>query len=366
MSSVSNIINGYVLTQDFSNKNAGTCQWSFCIKGSREYFIKQFLSPKYPLDSAEISPKQKEKKRKIADRFYHERYDFYERLKKCRTGNIVIVEDFFRWESCYYSVSEKIDTDTVPISIIARQDDDKKITLMRSVLHSIRTLHENGIVHSDIKPDNIIIKATDMGFYTAKIIDFESSFLESAPPAVPSGDQIYFAPEALERINDEDNEKNITLSSKVDIFALGVLFHEYWTGRRPSINESEYNYIHEAVLDGSPVHIARSIPDNIRSILERMLAKDPRMRPTANDVLNELAGKPAAGETSFGSPAESSRKTVGAEETPYSDPTKPVSGSYRIKMNFPGKGKRSASAPPRREPAEPEIPEGFYISDDLG
>lgn len=366
MSDSLKVINGYTLTQEFSNKNAGTCQWSFCEKGGSEYFIKQFLSPKYPLDSAEISPKQKEKKRRLADSFYAERKAFYSILDKCRTGNIVVVNDFFRWESCYYAVSDKIDTSTVPISCIAALDDDKKRTLMRSVLHSVKKLHENGIVHSDIKPDNVIVKATDMGFYTAKLIDFESSFLESAPPDIPMGDQIYLSPEAAERINDEDNEKHIRLTSKADIFALGILFHEYWSGRRPTINESEYNYVHEAVLDRAAIRLAPSVPPDISSLLERMLAKAPENRPSASEILSELAAKP---EKKDSSAAYTAKAPTGPPKTRavFDKSPEPAAGNPRIRMNFPSKGIRPTSPPPPppKTGTERELPKGFYISDDL-
>ena len=50
-------IKGYRLTRELSNENAGMCQWGFAEKDGFEFFIKQFLKPKYPADDCGLSPK---------------------------------------------------------------------------------------------------------------------------------------------------------------------------------------------------------------------------------------------------------------------------------------------------------------------
>ena len=52
-------INGYVLEKELSNDNSGFSKWGFANKNGRRYFIKEFLAPKYPLDSSSICEKQK-------------------------------------------------------------------------------------------------------------------------------------------------------------------------------------------------------------------------------------------------------------------------------------------------------------------
>ena len=167
--------------------------------------------------------------------------------------------------------------------MIARLDDEKKYVLTRSLLYSFAKLHSRSIVHADIKPDNILIKRTEAGFYTGKIIDFDSGFLEDSIPEEIQGDQIYLAPEV--RLHMMEEEAKIT--TKIDIFALGILFHQYWSGRLPTIL-SDYDYVFESVLDDSPVFLDDSIPKLMRKLIGKMLNKNPELRPSAAQILKVL------------------------------------------------------------------------------
>ena len=61
---------GYTLTGDMTNKNAGFSMWCFGIKEGREYFIKQFLTPKYPYKDTVSSPQRIERILKSAGRAF--------------------------------------------------------------------------------------------------------------------------------------------------------------------------------------------------------------------------------------------------------------------------------------------------------
>ncbi|MBQ1376625.1 MAG: protein kinase [Lachnospiraceae bacterium] len=274
------IIKDYELKEALSSKNAGFCRWGFCEKDGREYFIKEFLSPVYPEDSADLSPKTVERKQKLCEEFYASKYEFYSAVNSCRTGNIVTIREFFRYGPKYYAVTEKMESGKITLEDISKRSDEVKITLIRAILFSISALHKAGVIHADIKPDNILLKRTVGDFYTAKIIDFDSGFLLGKTPQEVQGDFVYLAPETYLKVRDGEGE----LTGKIDIFALGVLFHQYWTGELPEIN-SDYRYVFEAVLDGSEPKLAGSIPLGIREMISRMLSADPEKRPEAEDIL---------------------------------------------------------------------------------
>lgn len=96
-------INGYRITTAFTNSNAGMCQWTFAQKDGHDYFIKQLLFPKYPTLDTErkLSPAIVNAMRAEANAFYTQRKRFYDRLLECRTGNIIVVQDFFREKEFY-------------------------------------------------------------------------------------------------------------------------------------------------------------------------------------------------------------------------------------------------------------------------
>ncbi len=279
-------INGYQIQKPFSSENAGFCRWAIGEKYGRAYFIKEFLSPKYPADDCGLSEKTIAKKRAECEKFYDRKAKLYQAIQQCRTGNVVVIQDFFREGSKYYAVTEQVKAENLSLSQIAALPENKKMTMIRAILYSFSVLHSKAIVHSDVKPDNILVKRTENDFYTGKIIDFDASFLETEVPAEIAGDQVYLAPETRRRMMEEP----VSVTTKADIFALGILFHQYWCGKLPGCPK-EYDYLFEAVLDGAEVTISEKLPESLREQIRRMLLANPEERPDAEQVLQALSGE---------------------------------------------------------------------------
>lgn len=279
-------INGYQIQKPFSSENAGFCRWAIGEKYGRAYFIKEFLSPKYPADDCGLSEKTIAKKRAECEKFYDRKAKLYQAIQQCRTGNVVVIQDFFREGSKYYAVTEQVKAENLSLSQIAVLPENKKMTLIRAVLYSFSVLHSKAIVHSDVKPDNILVKRTENDFYTGKIIDFDASFLETEAPEEIAGDQVYLAPETRRRMMEEP----VSVTTKADIFALGILFHQYWCGELPSCPK-EYDYLFEAVLDEAEVTLSEKLPESLREQIRRMLLANPEERPDAEQVLQALSGE---------------------------------------------------------------------------
>src|SRR5262249_52814865 len=100
------------------------------------------------------------------------------------------------------------------------------------------------------------------------------------------------------------------VTSASDIFSLGIVLYELAAGQHPFATDSEVGVLY-ALTAQAPVPPARLNPEigaALAGLIEQMLAKDPRRRPTAAEVvaaLDELARKPA------GAAARSRRPTVG-------------------------------------------------------
>lgn len=282
-------INGYTITSEFTNNNAGMCQWAFAQKDGHDYFIKQFLCPKYPTETAEknLSPTIVNAMRVEANDFYTQRKRYYDKLLECRTGNVVVVQDFFRVEENYYIVTDKMLGPFLTLPQIASLSDEKKRTLLKAILYSIIQIHDRGIVHSDLKPENVLIKQTAAGFCTAKLIDFDSGYFAYEIPEEIIGDQQYFSPEAVLR----NDERNVPIGVKSDIFALGLLFHQYWCGDFPYFKRSEYDSASISLLNHSNLVLSPALPSDIRQLISRMLAKYQDNRPTAREAWELLSGK---------------------------------------------------------------------------
>lgn len=306
------VINGYRILKDFVVAG-GMSKVTFAEKGENEYFIKEFLSPKYPLPDSPGSEKIKAQKRKACEAFEKHHRELNKKIssKVSLGGNLVFAVDFFRSGTCYYKVTEKIDTASLTCEEISHLPLEKILLIAKSVCHSIRILHDLNIVHGDLKPDNILIKKTSMGF-SGKLIDFDDSYFSSNPPKDHEslvGTPEYYSPEQAAYIMDEEDEiSGDTLTLKSDIFTLGIILCEYFTGKKPLLADG-YSSTWSCVENCKPFSLARYIPDKIEELIRCMLKLRPIDRPTINQVFDTLKNYDSKGDTKMTtSPPPSSPK----------------------------------------------------------
>lgn len=278
----------YELTGHLSSQNSGYSIWGFGKKDGKDYFIKQFLSPKHPEGDTISSPERLEKKYRQCEQFERQKISVYQALNENSDGNAVRVCEFFRIESKYYITMPKVEALPWGIEELSGMTEVAKRRICSIIAHGIAGLHQGHVIHADLKHENILFTRTSAKTVTAKIIDFDSSFLESEPPESGEdivGDLVYFSPEACASMWGLET----TLSCKMDIFSLGVLFHQYFTGSLPQFDEEQSSYAGEAVAKGLPLTLSPALTEDVRQLLERMLSADPEQRPDAREVFHALS-----------------------------------------------------------------------------
>lgn len=286
-----NMLGDYRLTKELTSQNSGFSVWGYGVKQGKEFFIKQFLSPKYPENDTVSSPKRLQKRLKLCEDFEYSKRRLYQTLNRCSDGNAVRVHEFFRVGSNYYISTQKITAPSWDIERIAALRDVDKRRLCATIAHAVASFHEGGLVHADLKHTNILFAHGASGIMTAKIIDFDSSFLETNPPQPGEeiiGDQVYFSPEACLHLWGEE----VPLTCKMDVFALGVLFHQYFTGRLPEFDRERFCYPGEAVANGDRLILWQGLPQWLSQLLGSMLSPDPNSRPAAAEVFEVLYDGP--------------------------------------------------------------------------
>jgi eukaryotic-like serine/threonine-protein kinase len=281
------VINGYTILQDFTVVGAGLSKWTFAERGGREFFIKEFLSPTYPDDAAPGSEKTKAKKRARCAAFEAHHRGIQQALAPLSAygGNLIVTLDFFRWGAKYYKVTEKVDAAIPGDGGIAALDFRLQLVLLKSVAHSLKILHDLRIVHGDLKPSNILVKRTELG-YTSKLIDFDSSYIAGNPPPAEEivGTINYYSPELLGYIQ-EAGVPASELGVGSDIFALGLIYTEYLTGAPPPFDVARYHEPAVAVRNRETLRIPRAeIPTQLADLIDLMLAPAPVQRPTISHV----------------------------------------------------------------------------------
>jgi len=293
------VVGGYTLLEDFRVVGAGLSEWTFAERDGREFFIKRFLSPTYPDDDAPGSAATKARKRARCAAFEAHHRGIQVALAPVTRygGNLITTLDFFRQGAKYYKVTEKVDLAGLDVTDVAALEYSTKLVLLKTVAHSLKVLHDLHIVHSDLKPSNVMIKRTELG-YTTKLIDFDNSYMVGSPPPPEDivGTMNYYSPELVRYIQGADNGSELTGAS--DIFALGLIYAEYLTGALPPFAAAHHEAA-VAVLNGVPLQVPPAgVPAGVAQLVDRMLLAAPSARPAIDEVHATLMGhRPAAATT---------------------------------------------------------------------
>lgn len=283
----------YKLSEALTNRNAGYSMWGFGTKAGTEFFIKQFLSPKFPIDDTESSPERLEKKLRECEKFVKRKTEIYEALNAGSDGNDVRVREFFRVKSRFYIAMDKVDALNWTIDTIAQLPQKEIKRLCAIIAHAVAGLHQKGLVHADLKHENILYTQLPSGTITAKVIDFDNSFLEAYPPEDDEeivGDFNYFAPEVCAKILGQTQR----ITCKADIFALGILFHQYFSGALPEFSGEKCSCPGESVLRGRAPRLHKIISKDLMELILSMLNADPEKRPSAWQVFERLRSTPVS------------------------------------------------------------------------
>ncbi|WP_328688105.1 serine/threonine protein kinase [Streptomyces phaeochromogenes] len=183
----------------------------------------------------------------------------------------------------------------------------------RQICRALAAAHDAGIVHRDIKPSNVVV--TDTG--TVKVLDFGIAKRQDGQTALTASGVIgtwkYMAPERW---------SSSPVDARSDLYSLGCVLMELWTGRLPFLGEEFHEIIgqHATMPPPAPSAFRPGLPAAADRLVLDLLAKDPAARPPhARDVerrLTLLAEAPAA---STGTPATSTAAV--APPAPQSSPT---------------------------------------------
>ena len=176
------------------------------------------------------------------------------------------------------------------------------LQLVRQLASALQALHERGVIHRDLKPDNVVIvkdreapsgeRAKLLDFGIAKIGDEFAPAGESPFPGVPAqvktalgallGTPVYMAPEQWRGKGNVDH--------RADLYALGCILFELLTGRPPygASAIAQLMQMHVWQEPPSALFEQRGVPRQLAELVQKMLAKEPGNRPTTAQVELEL------------------------------------------------------------------------------
>lgn len=283
------IIEGYCCQGEW--KTAANGDYIFAHKDGREFFLKRFQEPKYPEEG--LSADFRDKKIKRCEQFSQERRKIIVALQQVSqgNGNILTPQEFFLNKPYYYQASLKSTQQEATISQIVKLPEEKRMLLIKTLCMDLMKIHSVKIVHGDLKPENILISRSQNGELICKLIDFDDSYFSQKPPlpADTMGTEEYWSPELAEYKVTEDTSLASNITCQSDIFALGLILHEYCTGKMPDTHGGGNAY--EYVYEGGILTVDKSIKsEKLQSLINSMLLYDPDKRPTSKQIVEQLTG----------------------------------------------------------------------------
>ncbi len=204
--------------------------------------------------------------------------------RKISHRNVVRTHDIGESGGVYYITMEFVEGKSLkdlirsrgrlPVSVV--------LTVGKQLARALEVAHEQGVIHRDIKPQNIVVEPNGV----LKVMDFGIARLAERKDGVTQAGMIIGTPEymAPEQLLGDD------LDGRADIYAAGVVLYECLTGRTPFTADSPITLISK-VLESTPTapqEINSDVPRSLSDLVLRTMSREREERPRNAGELHDL------------------------------------------------------------------------------
>ena len=209
--------------------------------------------------------------------------------------NVVTVLEMGRFQNGSYYIAQELLRGPClrdHLAACGRFDVGDALDIMLPIMDALSAAHRRGVVHRDVKPENILLSTGPSGEMVPKLVDFGAAKVSQRRRERPThagvllGTPSYMAPEQVEGARD--------LDSRVDVWAVGVVLAELISGRLlfPGGETGSPGVTYAQILHEAELRIAdvlREIPSGLRQVLAGALRPNPDERyPTMSAFRREL------------------------------------------------------------------------------
>jgi serine/threonine protein kinase len=198
-------------------------------------------------------------------------------LGQLPTGQPYIVMEFLHGET----LASRLDR-LPPLRVV------EAFSILTQLCDALAAAHDRGIVHRDVKPDNIFLADPTEDGRTVKLLDFGlAKLLVSAGGfdqpntglGTSLGTPLYMAPEQC---------RGEAVDGRTDVYALGLILYEMFTGEHPFVRPTLHEILNAQLRDAPPSSPALArLPRKLADLMLACLEKDPDARPNGARALSE-------------------------------------------------------------------------------
>jgi len=197
--------------------------------------------------------------------------------------NVVRTHDLGEVEGMYYITMEYVEGQSLKHLIQSRGHLPVNVVLTvgKQLCRALEVAHEQGVIHRDIKPQNLIVEPSG----TLKVMDFGIARLASRTDGVTQagmaiGTPEYMAPEQL---------LGQAVDFRVDLYSTGCVLFECLVGHTPFVADSPITLVAKQLEESppSPGSLNAEVPETLSAIILRTLSKNPNGRPSSAGVLHD-------------------------------------------------------------------------------
>ena len=202
-------------------------------------------------------------------------------IARLRSPNIVRFVDFGRFDNVPFLVMELLEglPLTRYIARVGTLNAGEAAAIGVEICNALEAAHGMGLVHRDLKPDNVMVRRGDDGKLEVKVVDFGIAKLLGEEWAkayrtrtgIVAGTPAYMAPEQV--------MAKTTVTPAADLYSLGMVLYQMLSGALPFEGDGLAILVHHVNTPPRPLPSTCGAPQALAALISQLLAKKPKQRP---------------------------------------------------------------------------------------